>query len=97
VLFFKEIKKEKLANPGFNAFYAQECHICSLTLNVIEIMESSTDKTQILNQLNIPGTDYELLKKGDHCRPGQVRRLCNHLGIQTDDESVCPRFKDASK
>lgn len=93
MLFFKEIKYKKMADPGFKSLYAEECHICSLTLKVIERMESSTNKNRILSRLNISDADYDMLKKGDHCRPDQVKLLCRHLGIKTEDETACPRFE----
>ena len=97
MLFFKEIKEKKLADPDFKSFYAGECHICSLTLKVVERMESSGNKNRILSRLNISDTDYDMLKKGDYCRPDQVRRLSRHLNIKTDDEPGCPRYKKSAK
>lgn len=86
MLFFKDIKDKKMADPDFKSFYAEECHICARTLKVIELMESTGERDRILKRLNIPADEYEALKQGDHCRPEQVMRLCRHLDIEIDEE-----------
>jgi len=95
VLFFKELKKERLGDPGFKAVYDKECHICSLTLMVIEQMELRK-KTKVLKHLKISPKDYGLLEKGDFCIPEQVLRLCRYLDIKTDDLPPCPRLESES-
>ena len=96
MLFFRQIKDEKLGSAGFKSFYDQECHICSLTMALVERMEASPDKGEaLLSRLDISVRDYEDLKLGDHCRPEQVLRLCRHLGMETDDRPPCPRMQPA--
>ncbi len=94
MLFFKEIQDKKMADPAFKAFYDKECHICALTLEVIEQMEQLREeiRTAVLNQLEIISADYDALKDGDHCHPEQVARLCRYLNIQTDTAPACHRL-----
>ncbi|WDP90298.1 MAG: hypothetical protein HUN04_11580 [Desulfobacter sp.] len=95
--FFKSVKAQKLADPAFRAFYARECHICALTLKVIEQVEAAGNKSRILACLDIDLKAYEDLKEGDFCRPEQVMRLCRYLGIKTGDMPPCPRLKHPIK
>lgn len=83
MLFFKQIKDEKLSDQMFESFYKQECHICSATLKVIAVLETKAGSANdILNTLKISQKDYNALKAGDICHPEQVLMLCRYLGIE---------------
>jgi hypothetical protein len=97
VLFFKQIKDEKLSEPDFESFYSKECHICSLTMKVITQMEDVRDKARILERLKISAKDYGNLKSADRCNPEQVMRLALDLAILDRSRAdKCPRLADNS-
>lgn len=93
MLFFKQIKTDKLNEKAFKTLYERECHICRLTLQIISLLESSKDDMiKLLNKLDIPLEDYNRLKTGDYCNPSQVKQLCLALNIKTPEQSwKCPR------
>ena len=93
MLFFEQIKTDKLSEKAFKALYERECHICRLTLEIISRLEDAKDEIpSLLAPLNIPVEDYNRLKTGDYCNPGQVKLLCDALNIQTPEQSwTCPR------
>jgi hypothetical protein len=97
MLYFKQIKDEKLSDPDFESFYSKECHICSLTMKIITLMEDSRDRDSILERLSIPATDYKDLKSGDRCDPKQTMRLAMDLAIQNSSKAeTCPRLANNS-
>lgn len=94
MLFFKEIKNEKLSNQDFKSFYDIECHLCSATLEIIQQLENQPDPTLILKKLNIPEQDYNRLKSGDRCDPEQTLKLASYFKInELGKVKNCPRLK----
>lgn len=93
MLFFKQIKQDKLSDQPFNVFYKKECHICSVTIKVITRLEENKDERDIiLRKLDISLHDYKRLKSGDYCHPEQVLKLCRHLDLKgTDQVKNCKR------
>ena len=97
MLFFKQIKAEKLNDPSFKDVYHRECHICGVTLKVIKRIEEMIDAgeqdsvSSLLAELGIPADNYTALKAGDCCRPEQVFQLCRQLNIDVNAEKACPR------
>ena len=92
MLFFKQIKNEKLNDREFELFFKKECHVCSVTMTIIAALEKQKNELDtILNALEIVPQEYNELKKGDVCNPEQVLKLCKHLGIQVSDQAKkCP-------
>jgi hypothetical protein len=95
MLFFKQIIDEKLGKTDFREFYEKECHICSITMQVIASLEDKERSLfDILDTLNISKKAYEDLKEGERCDPEQVNRLCSYLGLQKPRLfKDCPKFK----
>ncbi|WP_300460287.1 hypothetical protein [Desulfobacula sp.] len=95
MLFFKQIMDEKLGKKDFRDFYEQECHICSITLQVIASLEHKDRSLfDILDTLNISKTAYKDLREGEKCDPEQVNRLCSYLGLQKPGLfKDCPNLK----
>ena len=99
MLFFKQITDEKLSDPAFRNFYQQECHICSVTLEVIRKIEDMIEQGKkkeadtLLAAANVQIQEYGELREGDRCRPEQVFALCRALNIDTSREKPCPHLK----
>ncbi len=94
MLFFKDLYDEKMADDRFLKLFCQECHICEITVKLIAILETASDRQALLKEHGISETAYTRLKKADHCDPQWVFPLCRHLGIQTTGkETLCPRLK----
>jgi len=93
MIFFKQIKDEKLRNRAFERHYQKECHICLVTIQVVALLENRKQElAQILKQTQIDPEDYDALKKGDDCNPDLVFRLCRHLDLPTDNWfPKCPK------
>ncbi len=94
MLFFKDIVVEKFSEAGFQSLYEKECHICSVTMQVVSTLENgSTIKKKTLRLFDISEDAYENLKKGDECNPKMVRQVCDYLNI-CDHALVtaCPRY-----
>ncbi len=93
MLFFKQIKNEKLNDQAFEQFFKKECHVCSVTIKIIaELDEKKEELNSILSTLEISVKQYEELKRGDICNPEQVFKLCDYLEIQVSDQAKkCPR------
>ena len=96
MLFFKQIKDDKLSDKAFRVTYDRECHLCSVTVNAVaELEESPAQLENTLAELDIPASDYMALKAGDRCNPDQVKKLCRHSGIPGPGENTpCPRLNN---
>ncbi len=99
MLFFKDIVEEKFGEAGFENLYENECHICSVTMQIVSTLENDPDiKKKTRHLFDISDDTYENLKRGDNCHPLIVRQLCDYLDIC--DESLvkaCPRYKIINK
>ncbi len=95
MMFFKQIRDEKLKDQVFARNFRKECHICATTINVIAQLEDpNTDLEGILKKTGIDPEEYDALKQGDLCNPEQVLKLCCCLNIPTDGFSKkCPRHR----
>ncbi len=96
MLFFKEIVEEKFNETGFQSLYEKECHICSVTMQVVSTLEKdSTIKEKVRHLFDISEGAYENLRKGDHCNPKMVRQICDYLKICNQAlVKVCPKYKE---
>lgn len=94
MLFFKELLEDKFKDKSFLSLYNEECHICTATMNVVARMAQNEEtRDEILALLNIDPSDFEALEAGDNCRPLQVVRLLNYLGMDDSEVTVhCPRY-----
>ncbi len=93
MLFFKDIVEEKFNDPGFQSLYTKECHICSVTMQIVSLLENDLDiKKKTLCLFDISEDAYKDLKEGDQCNPKMVRRICDYLNV-CDHSLVkaCPR------
>lgn len=93
LLFFRDIKQDKLNDPKFKAFYDRECHICAATMRVVaQFLALGDELPAALDALGIPAASFDALKDGDHCDPQLVARLHDRMGL--DGRRVldqCPR------
>ena len=93
LLFFKDIKQEKLDDPVFKSFYDRECHICSTTMSVVEkFLEMGERLPEVLEELGLRDEAFDALRDGDRCDPQMVAILCDRVGM--DGRHVlgqCPR------
>jgi hypothetical protein len=97
VLFFKDIVEEKFNETGFQRLYEKECHICSVTMQVVSTLENDSNiKEKVLRLFDISEDAYENLKKGDHCNPKMVRQICDYLNI-SDHTLVKACFRSTTK
>ena len=99
MLFFKDIKQEKLDDPAFRSFYDRECHICSTTMSVVEkFLEMGDRLPETLKGLDVPVDAFDALQDGDRCDPQMVARLCERVGM--DGRRVlgqCPRAAETGR
>tara|TARA_B100000614_G_scaffold33693_1_gene26233 strand:+ start:3160 stop:3489 length:330 start_codon:yes stop_codon:yes gene_type:complete len=99
LLFFKDIKQEKLDDPDFRDYYHRECHICDTTMSVVGRFLKMGDRLpEVLKALDIPVEAFDALKDGDHCDPHMVARLCDRVGM--DGRRVlgqCPRAAETGR
>ncbi len=93
MLFFRDLKTEKLKDPGFKTFYARECHICRTTMAVVDTcLKMGHGLEDLLAGLDISKPAFEALREGDYCDPVMVARLCDHLNMDGRGLLVtCPR------
>ena len=96
MLFFKQIKDHKLSDPSFNTFYKKECHICSITLHLIDRIRKEKNVKIVLKQVGISSNAYADLESGDRCDPEHVIALCRHLNLEPVPEpATCPRLANS--
>lgn len=95
MLFFKQVKDNKLNSLAFNRIFNDECHVCSITVKIIaELEKKRIELKPLLASLNISLADYDKLKVGDYCNPVQVKLLSQNLGIEHPNRfENCPRKK----
>ena len=95
MLFFKDLKNEKMADMSFKSLYDKECHICATTMEVVHRLDNDPQKLDsLLSQSSMTKDQWEALKSADCCNPEQVFQLCDLLGIKTGQPSrVCRRWK----
>ncbi len=95
MLFFKDIVKEKFNESGFKNLYKKECHICSVTMKIISMLEDdSIVKERVCHRFDISEEAYENLKRGDHCHPEMVWQICDYLKICDQTlAKLCSRYK----
>ena len=93
MLFFKEIKQDKLNDADFRAFYDRECHICGTTMQVVaQYLDMGDGLSAALAALGIPAASFDALRDGDHCEPEMVAILCERLGMDGGEVlKQCPR------
>lgn len=76
MLSLDQVFKQKLTDEDFSRTFASECHICAVTVNIIDKIENSgKDREQILASAGVTPEQYEDLKNADCCVPEIVRKL----------------------
>ncbi len=93
MLFFKDLKEEKLKDPQFKALYDRECHICRTTMTVVDsCLKMGPGLEDLLARLDISKSAFEALREGDCCDPVMVARLCDQLNMDGNGLlATCPR------
>ena len=93
MLFFEDVKAEMLEDEEFRTFYARECHICATTMGLVSKIETmGPEGTALLERLGISGAAFSALAQGDCCRPEEVARMADALGMgRPDFLDTCPR------
>lgn len=93
MLFFKDIKEDKLADPEFKSVYDRECHICGTTMDVVgACLSKGEGLAELLASLDIDAQAFRDLRDGEFCDPRLVEKLYRHLGIEgTWSLDNCPR------
>lgn len=95
MLLFRDLLDERLEDASFKSFFERECHICSVTIKLVALLEADPKKKcRVLEAQGISIEDYNDLKSGDVCDPEKVILLYRELGIPLPDKlKNCPRRK----
>jgi len=86
---FKSYKAGKLKDAAFHAFFEKECHVCRITMSMIEKLQLSGKKEEAMSALGISEKAIRDLEDADYCDPALVIKLCKYLGIEPP--TSCPR------
>ena len=87
---FKSYKAGKLGDSEFQHLFEKECHVCRITMSIIEKLQVSGKKEEAMASLGVSKRAIQELEDADYCDPGLVARLCEHLGIAPPNS--CPRL-----
>lgn len=94
MLFFRQLKQDKLSRPDFRSMYEKECHICATTVQLASVLCDMKDTRQLQAELGVGHERLTNLIEGECCDPDLVLGLCRCLKM--DDTRVvndCPRLK----
>lgn len=94
MLFFKDIVHDKLSDGDFKKLYDRECHICSITVKIVALLDKDPDQlTAVLKRTGMTRHQWQAFKSGDRCDPETVQVMYDVLGMDAQiNMRNCPRL-----